>query len=395
MRGKQVLTVAAALIAALAVQVPARAAGMAVKPKPALKAPPPVGGVFWIQGEYLLWATKGDRLPPLVTTSPPGTPLAQAGLLGAPGTTVLFGDESVNGKLRSGGRISGGYWFDPTRARGIEAQFFALTDARTNFGAVSDGTTILAHPFINTFTDAPDAFLVAYPGTVAGGTTISERSGLLGGGIDYRQILCSVCFGSDRIDGLIGYRALRLDDRFDLSSTSVVLGNTNLPIGSTVVARDAFRTENTFHGLDLGLKGAVMRGPWSLEWIAKVALGVSVREVSIDGFTALTTAGAVTSPGGIYTQPSNIGRTSSDRFAVVPEINLNLGYQIAPQWRAFIGYDLIYWSNVIRPGTAIDTVINTSQIGGGAPAGPARPAPNFSATDYWAQGLNVGLKFRY
>src|SRR5438094_672952 len=29
-------------------------------------------GTIWGRVEYLLWWTKGDRLPPLVTTSPPG-----------------------------------------------------------------------------------------------------------------------------------------------------------------------------------------------------------------------------------------------------------------------------------------------------------------------------------
>ena len=52
---------------------------------------------FWVGMDYLAWSVKGDRLPPLVTTSPAGTPLAQAGVLGPPGTTVLFGDSSVNG----------------------------------------------------------------------------------------------------------------------------------------------------------------------------------------------------------------------------------------------------------------------------------------------------------
>src|ERR1043165_2093799 len=70
-------------------------------------------GGFWIGAEYLNWTTKGDRLPALVTTSPAGTPAAQAGVLGAAGTEVLFGNESVQDSWRSGARVQGGYWFDP------------------------------------------------------------------------------------------------------------------------------------------------------------------------------------------------------------------------------------------------------------------------------------------
>ena len=97
-----------------------------------LKARPPApadAGQFWAEMEYLAWSVKGDRLPPLVTTSPAGTPPAQAGILGSPGTTVLFGDSSVNGGWRSGGRLRAGYWFDPQHRSGIEASFFGLERA--------------------------------------------------------------------------------------------------------------------------------------------------------------------------------------------------------------------------------------------------------------------------
>ena len=48
-------------------------------------------GRVWLRADYLMWFTTGTRLPPLVTTSPQGTPANQAGVLGAPGTTILFG----------------------------------------------------------------------------------------------------------------------------------------------------------------------------------------------------------------------------------------------------------------------------------------------------------------
>ena len=59
-------------------------------------------GRFWLRGEYLMWWTSGMDLPPLVTTSPQGTPQNQAGVLGQSGTTILFGGQTVNGDGRSG-----------------------------------------------------------------------------------------------------------------------------------------------------------------------------------------------------------------------------------------------------------------------------------------------------
>ena len=57
---------------------------------------------LWFRADYLLWWTSGVRLPPLVTTSPQGTALADAGVLGKAGTTILFGDETVGTDARSG-----------------------------------------------------------------------------------------------------------------------------------------------------------------------------------------------------------------------------------------------------------------------------------------------------
>src|SRR5437016_2163211 len=41
---------------------------------------------FWGQAEYLLMWIKGDPVPPLVTSSPAGTPMTSAGVLGAAST---------------------------------------------------------------------------------------------------------------------------------------------------------------------------------------------------------------------------------------------------------------------------------------------------------------------
>ena len=52
----------------------------------------------------------------------------------------------------------------------------------------------------------------------------------------------------------------------------------------------------------------------------------------------------------------------------------------------------------IRPGTAIDRTINFSQspvFSTGTLVGPARPAFTFKDSDFWAQGINFGLEFRY
>ncbi len=127
-----------AVLAAVACCDPAAAADLPVKARPLAPAD---AGRFWAEMEYLAWSVKGDRLPPLVTTSPTGTPLPQAGILGSSSTTVLFGDSSVNDGWRSGGRLRAGYWFDPQHQSGIEASFFGLEHASTGFSAGSAGSS--------------------------------------------------------------------------------------------------------------------------------------------------------------------------------------------------------------------------------------------------------------
>src|SRR5262249_54883705 len=90
----------------------APAGGRGEAPAGAYFAPDGRAGSFWARGEYLLWRVESQRLPPLLTASPPGTPLNAAGVLGTPGTVVLFGDERVNDEWRSGMRFELGAWLD-------------------------------------------------------------------------------------------------------------------------------------------------------------------------------------------------------------------------------------------------------------------------------------------
>ncbi|HEY7428839.1 MAG TPA: BBP7 family outer membrane beta-barrel protein, partial [Gemmataceae bacterium] len=78
---------------------------------------------FWLSADYLLWWTKGENIPPLVTTGSPSD--AVPGALGQPGTQILFGGDS-NSQLHSGARFRGGYWFTRDQTFGIDGTFFFL-----------------------------------------------------------------------------------------------------------------------------------------------------------------------------------------------------------------------------------------------------------------------------
>lgn len=109
---------------------------------------------MWADFDYLGFWVKGNHVPALVTTSPIGTPQSRAGVLGQPGTSILFGDQRLNTDMRSGGRITFGAWLVGD-VLAIEGNYFALGTETTNYSATSvfsNGSTsdpILARPYFN------------------------------------------------------------------------------------------------------------------------------------------------------------------------------------------------------------------------------------------------------
>ena len=355
-------------------------------------------GRCWVGAEYLLWRIRGDSLPPLLTTSPAGTPRAEAGVLSTPGTVTLFGNSTANEDWRSGGRVWAGSWLDCEQRWGVEANYFMLEDARTHFDAASDGNPILARPFFNALTGRPDAELIAFPGVSTGSFSAAETTSLLGAGVWLRRNLC--CGECYRLDALVGYRYLRLSDRLgiheDLTSTDAT--STTVPLGTRVDVADQFDATNDFHGVDLGLAGEVRRGRWVLEGVAKVALGTNVSKLNANGSTAITVPGFPTliESAGLLAVSSNSGHFSADRFGVVPEVGIKVGYQVTPHLRALVGYEFLFWNDVVRPGSQIDPVVNPNLLAPATPGGPARPAPRFGDTvDLWVHGVSFGLEFRF
>lgn len=357
----------------------------------------PCCGPVYVRAEYIAWAIKGDSLPPLVTTSPSGTARTAAGVLGQTGTTELFGGDTVNNQLRSGGRIALGWWLDPT-AR-IEGEFFALGQQQAQFSESSSGTPILARPFFNAQTGAQDSNVIAYPGQVSGSVRAAAISGsFLGAGLHATQNMRFIDFGCDRqtrIDFLYGLRYLHLQEGVQVISSSTA--TSGVAAGTNLIVTDNFRTTNNFYGIDLGLSTDHRAGRWCLTTIGRFGLGGTTEHININGNTVTTPTGgtATTTAGGLLTQPTNIGTHSHSGFTVVPQLELKLGYDLTPQWRATVGYDIIYWSRVARPGDQISTVVNTSQAGGGTLSGAPVPQFNLRETDLWVQGISAGLEYRF
>jgi hypothetical protein len=358
------------------------------------RATPGNSGRFWATAEYGIWSLRGDHLPPLVTFSPASATRANAGVLGGPGTSILIGDERANDDARSGGRFTFGAWLNPQQTWGLEAGFWFLEGQRHRWAAGSDGSQIIARPFIDAQTGAQAAELVSFPGLLAGRATVTARSDpLYGADLLLRKSLCSGCDG--RVDLLAGYRFLRLDESLQIQERLTSLDPAAL--GANLIVTDHFATRNEFHGGELGMQAEWWRGNFSLQLLGKLAVGNLHRQVHIDGSTVVSVAGfaPVVGSGGLLALSSNSGNFASDRVAWIPEIGITSGWQITPRLRATLGYTFLYWPGVVRPGDQIDPVINTNLLPPPVPGGPARPAFVLRESDMWIQGVRLGLEYRY
>ena len=109
-----------------------------------------------------------------------------------------------------------------------------------------------------------------------------------------------------------------------------------------------------------------------------------------------TASGATaTSPGGLLAMPTNIGTFSHSAFTVVPQLELKLAYIFSPNLRFTVGYDVIYWSRVVRPGQQVDLFVNPSQASGHPLVGTIGPLFGFRETDLWIQGISTGFELRF
>lgn len=367
----------------------------------------PCGHVLYGSAEYLLWWTKGSNLPPLLTATNPATGT----------TTLLFGNETVDDQLRSGGRFTVGGWLNACQNWGVVGSFFFLANHGTEFSATAGDGMVLARPYIDPFTTNGSNIVVG-PGPQLNAErlsafTASTSTQLWGADINARKNIWCGCAG--RLDALAGFRFLRLKDSLNISETTAVpamvipgTGGLSSPAISASLM-DRFATANNFYGGQVGLIGELKRGPWSLDTTVKVALGDTHQTVTAMGSQMGTLNGVPFTGPGLLVQPSNAGSRSRNEFSVVPEVGLNLGYQVTQHFKVFVGYDFLYWNNVVRPGDQIDPVLNVQaqrfNLGNGQsipvppitqrPGDPARPMIQFRDSDFWAQGINVGLQFTW
>jgi hypothetical protein len=139
------------------------------------------------------------------------------------------------------------------------------------------------------------------------------------------------------------------------------------------------------------------RGPWSLEMTPRIAFGSTRETVNINGSTTVTDSNGnpTTYQGGLLALGTNIGKYARDEFGVVPECDCNISYQITPRLQATIGYSFLYWTSVVRAGDQISTTLDSRNLPPVQSGAASYPAFAFQTASFWAQGINLGIAYRW
>jgi hypothetical protein len=131
----------------------------------------------------------------------------------------------------------------------------------------------------------------------------------------------------------------------------------------------------------------------------KCAVGRNEQVLNIHGDTTLYEPdGTVTydPTRGLLVQPTNGGRFTRHPIGVVPEVAVTLAWEFNEHVRASLGYNFLYWSNIIRPGDQIDQIVNVGAVGDPGQFGTSsHPRILWHDTGFWAQGLVAGLQVSY
>ncbi len=190
---------------------------------------------------------------------------------------------------------------------------------------------------------------------------------------------------------------MQLEETLNISATSNALVSTNYTDnfgnilatatpGSTVIVADQFGTRNQFFGGQIGAQLRYSKDRWFVGAAGTLAIGATHESVTVAGSTSVLPVNGtpIVLNGGNYAT-LQAAHTGINRFAVAPEFQMNVGYQLSPYVRAMMGYNFLYLSSVARPGNQIDNTYDAN-------IHPLVPMTNSS---FWAQGINFSLLFSY
>jgi hypothetical protein len=365
---------------------------------------------FRVSAEYLLWTIRG------------GVPADLGNVLNGSGVdtgSVLNSLPLTSWRSGVRGFISytpGADWWP-----GVEIGGFWLENNNGNFDA-----TVTTHPDANP-SAIPNA-LVLHP-VVNGAILVPDSRGIVDTplladldmsdtltshlrgtssrkfwGLEANLLSGGCCFGGLRLNALAGFRYLTLRERLTVQGDFVFA---EAPAGgdpdetpenpedsrtNTMHTFDSVEVRNNLYGGQIGASfEAWMCDSFVISGFAKFALlgnweqvalsGTTIQDAALIepfvGATAIPRAAGVF-PGGLFTPQIPGGTvTHSTHLSVMPDLNINLGYMVTPNFQVYVGYNYLYISDVARLG-------NQSVAAGNSGQGHLN-----------LHGADFGIQFRY
>jgi hypothetical protein len=328
------------------------------------------------------------------------------GILGRPGTTTLAGEEKTSYGTLSGFKVGIGGLIGATSV-GFETNVmvFGNVNDRVTFGPTS--AALLTRPFYDTVAKRENAIAIAAPGAFTGG--FDQTTTLSAWGFEANPFFRLVQGSSVNFDIITGFRNFNVNEKLDIYDSrrlqtggvsafnGIGIGN-----GAQLVVHDKYSTRNNFYGLNLGGRLSYSNGPWFIDATAKVAIGGVHQVLNIDGTTTLVSGGGLvsttTAPGGLLASPGVNGDHTENRFAVLPEGNIQLGYQLTSWANVFAGYQVMYVSSVARPTEQINRNLNPNNIptvSTFTTRGIGVQNVDVKETDIFLHGFNFGFTILY
>jgi hypothetical protein len=328
---------------------------------------------------------------PLATSPTNGNVLNGNGQLG------MFITPSFNLKM----------WLDQEHLFGIGGGGF-LSESRSRFQTVQGGPSTLERPFFNAVTGVPDSLVVANS-VFSGRLATQSKQQIAGADIHFRRNLYTneTC----RIDLFAGFRYYDLNESFviyqatDVTSQTVTVGNqAPLASGQTVFLRDRAYTRNQFYGGEIGTYNYLRHGILFMSVTPRVAFGPFHQVTKIEGETRSTNTTQTTALGGLLAagrgpNDGNILRSSQNRFGVAANVATQAGINVTEQLSISVGYNFIYFSEVVRPLAQFDSTINTRVVPVsnqfGTISGTAAPRNRNVHDTFYAHGATVTFQISY
>jgi hypothetical protein len=359
------------------------------------------GARAYAEASYLLMFIKDHGVAtPLLTGGPSN------GVIGRPGTTVLAGSTNIDYGNAGGVRAALGTFLGDSR--------FGFEVSSLYLGRVSETQTLApssaqtwARPFFDTNSRLENAKVIASPGAYQGSLTVD--SALQIWGFEANPFLRVVQGDYVTFDLITGFRyfqateTLSIYDSVNLLPGGVYAWNgVGLANPGSVVVHDHIGARNQFYGGQIGGKLSFGNGGLFLDLTGKVAIGGVRQVVTVDGSTTLN-RGTVVAPastkGGFLASGTYLGERSENRFAVLPEGNVQLGYQLTSWANVFAGYSFLYLSSAARPGDQLNRNLALNLIPTSPNYNNRIPAQNRGLTvvdnELWVHGFNFGMTFSY